>query len=194
MGRADGPRRRFAKAEEADLPLLLQPRHLADRLLDRHVRVDAVLVVEVDRLDPEPLQARFAGASGHNRDRRARPGTRRSGPRTLPNLVARNTSSRRSRIARADQLLVAPAPYMSAVSRKVTPRSSAWWIVAIDSARRCRAVELAHAHAAEADGGDLRAVAAEPRACRISETCGFSSINPCAPVRRAFAAPCSRAS
>src|SRR5438477_282074 len=30
-------------------------------VLDRHARVDAVLVVEVDRVDPQPLQAGFAG-------------------------------------------------------------------------------------------------------------------------------------
>ena len=121
------------KPEEADLPLVLQPRHLADRILDRHVGVDAVLVIKVDGLDAEPLEARLAGAertySGSPRTPRNSP----LGPRTLPNLVARNTSSRRSRDGRADQFLVRPVPYMSAVSRKVTPRSSAWWMVAIDS-------------------------------------------------------------
>src|SRR5439155_19167478 len=43
IGGADGARRRFRKAEIPYFPFLLQPRHLADRILDRHVLVDAVL-------------------------------------------------------------------------------------------------------------------------------------------------------
>ena len=44
---------------------------------------------------------------------------------------------------------------MSAVSRKVTPSSSARWIVAIASASSRAAVELGHPHAAEPERGDL---------------------------------------
>ena len=54
--------RTFGNAEMADLALLLQPRHRAHRVLDRHVRIDAVDVVEVDALDIEPFQARLARA------------------------------------------------------------------------------------------------------------------------------------
>ena len=54
----------FGEAEMADLPLADQLGHAADRLLDRHVGIDAVLVEEVDRLDAEPLQRAFAGAAG----------------------------------------------------------------------------------------------------------------------------------
>src|SRR4051812_10052449 len=61
MRRADRLRRRFRQAEEAYFPLLLQARHLADRVLDRHVWVDAVLVVEIDDVDVQPLEARLAG-------------------------------------------------------------------------------------------------------------------------------------
>ena len=43
---------------------------------------------------------------------------------------------------------------MSAVSRWVIPSSSARWIVRIDSVSSVVAVELGHAHAAEAEGGD----------------------------------------
>ena len=42
---------------------------------------------------------------------------------------------------------------MSEVSRKVTPMSSARWMVAIDSASSLGAVELGHPHAAESYGG-----------------------------------------
>src|SRR4051812_29458645 len=61
MGAADGRRRRLAEAEEARLPLLDQLRHRADRLLDRNLGVDPVLVTKIDRLDLEPPEARFAG-------------------------------------------------------------------------------------------------------------------------------------
>src|SRR2546430_12808995 len=36
-------------------------RSRADRFLDRRVRIDAVLVVEVDYVDAQALQARYAG-------------------------------------------------------------------------------------------------------------------------------------
>jgi hypothetical protein len=57
-----------------------------------------------------------------------------SSPRTLPNLVARKTRSRRSAIALPTNSSLRPTPYMSAVSRKSIPRSIASWMVAIDSA------------------------------------------------------------
>src|SRR5690348_10069503 len=63
MGLADGLRGSLAEAEEADFTLLLEPHHFADRLLDRHIGVHAVLVIEVDDLDPESLQARHASTA-----------------------------------------------------------------------------------------------------------------------------------
>lgn len=47
----------------AHLALADQPGHRAHRVLDRRVGVDAVLIVEVDRLDAEPSQARLAGGA-----------------------------------------------------------------------------------------------------------------------------------
>ena len=58
---ADGLRIGFRQPERAYLALLDQPLHRADGVLDRRVRVDAVLVVEVDDVDAEALQARLAG-------------------------------------------------------------------------------------------------------------------------------------
>ena len=53
---ADRLQPRLGQAEVLDLALpdqfLDRPRHV----LDRHVRVDAVLVVQVDRVDLEPLE------------------------------------------------------------------------------------------------------------------------------------------
>src|SRR4029450_9062677 len=57
----NGRRRRFAEPEVADLPLLDQPLHGADRLLDRHARIDPVLIVEVDDVHAEPFEAQIAG-------------------------------------------------------------------------------------------------------------------------------------
>jgi hypothetical protein len=57
------------------------------------------------------------------------------GPDILfPNLVARITWSRHSRMARPTSSSFFPTPYVSAVSRRVTPSESARWIVAMDSA------------------------------------------------------------
>ena len=53
-----GPRKRTLPARD-------ELGHRADRLLDRRLRVDAVLVVEVDRVDAEPLQADASQACAH---------------------------------------------------------------------------------------------------------------------------------
>src|ERR1700676_3610627 len=45
----------------ADLALLDQLREDADRFLNRRIRIDAVLVIEVDVHDAQPLQTVFAG-------------------------------------------------------------------------------------------------------------------------------------
>src|SRR3954470_10959238 len=63
MGPPDRLRRSFGEAEIADLSLVLKARHFADRILDRHIRIDAVLVIEIDRIDREPLEARLAGGT-----------------------------------------------------------------------------------------------------------------------------------
>ena len=65
MGRVRPPdrlRRCFGQAEVAHLPLLDQLGHRADRLLDRHARIDAMLVEEVDVPDPETLERALACA------------------------------------------------------------------------------------------------------------------------------------
>ena len=54
-----GPR--FAQAQGADLALLDQLGHRSDRIFDRHVRVDAVLVVEIDDIDAQAPKARLTG-------------------------------------------------------------------------------------------------------------------------------------
>ena len=155
--------RGLGQPEVADLALRDELGHRADGLLDRRVGVDAVLVVEVDVVDAE------AAAATRRRPRARTPASPRM-PRDgavrrrgrLPNFVARTTSSRRPAIARPTSSSFVYGPYMSAVSRSVTPSSSARWIVAIDSASSRGAVELGHAHAAEAlTSRDDQALAAE---------------------------------
>ncbi len=61
MGSADLLGGELTQAEEAHLPFLHQPCHGADAFLHRHVRVGAVLIVEVDGLAAEALQALLTG-------------------------------------------------------------------------------------------------------------------------------------
>ena len=122
---ADRRGRGLGQAEVAHLAGRHQLGHRADGLLDRHLGVDAVLVVEVDVVDAEPLQA-----GRRRRGARTRAGRRCRGARVLGVAHVAELGG--------EQDLVAPrprspgrrscslvhGPYMSAVSRKVMPRSS----------------------------------------------------------------------
>ena len=157
--------RGLGEAQVADLARLDELRHGADGLLDRDRRVDAVLVVEVDVVDAEALQGGVAGRATYS-GRPLMPSRAPSSPRSLPNLVASTTSSRRPAMARPTSCSLVNGPYMSAVSRKVTPRSRARWMVAMRSASSAAAVELRHPHAAQAEGGDGQGVGAAEGALR----------------------------
>ena len=85
VGAAEGRRRGLGEAEEAHLARADQLGHGADGLLDRRLRVHPVLVVEVDRVEPEPLQARRRRRSARTpagRSRRAPGGRSRARSRT----------------------------------------------------------------------------------------------------------------
>ena len=131
---ADGRGRRFAQAEVAHLSLLHQLRHRADGLFDGDVRIDAVLVEEVDVVDPQPSERAFAGLAHVAGRPSMLPPPLPSVPPTKPNFVATFTSSRRPRIALPTSSSLVNGPYASDVSRRLTPRSRARWIVAMDSA------------------------------------------------------------
>ena len=49
----------LGEADVADLPLVLEPPQRADLVGQRHGRVDAVQLVQVDALQPQPAQAQF---------------------------------------------------------------------------------------------------------------------------------------
>src|SRR3954452_6673123 len=63
MRAADGRRSRLGQAEVSNLPRLDELRHSSDGLFDRRLRIDAVLIIEIDRIDAEPLERRVAGAA-----------------------------------------------------------------------------------------------------------------------------------
>ena len=58
----------FGQAEVLDLAFLDQVLHRAGHVLDRHVRIDAVLVEQVDAVGPEPLERAFGDLAGCARD------------------------------------------------------------------------------------------------------------------------------
>jgi hypothetical protein len=62
LGAPDRGGRRLREAEVADLALLHQLRHRPHRLLDRNVRINAVLVVEIDVVHAEAAQRALARA------------------------------------------------------------------------------------------------------------------------------------
>src|SRR5258708_26372353 len=62
VGAANGFRARLAETEKAGLAVRDQPGHGADRLFDRHGWIDAVLIIQIDHLDAEALQAGLAGS------------------------------------------------------------------------------------------------------------------------------------
>ena len=61
MGAADRLRARLGQAEMLDLAGGDQVPDRARDVLDRHVRVDPMLIVEIDDLNPQPLQRAFNG-------------------------------------------------------------------------------------------------------------------------------------
>ena len=160
VGPTDGVGRRLAQPEEADLAGGDQLGHRADGLLDRHRLVDPVLVVEVDVVEPEPLQAGVAGLAD----------VRRTAVDAAEALVARvpdvaELGGQHDLLAPvgdgpADQHLVGERPvHVGGVEQRDAEVERA-----VDGGDGLAlvggAVELRHAHAAEAEGGHLEGVIA----------------------------------
>jgi hypothetical protein len=152
-----GPRLR--QSEGADLALLDQALHRADGLLDRHVRVDAVLVIEIDDLQAKTLQARLAGL--HDVLGTAVDSLLAVGALGLAELGCDDDLVAPALERAPEQLLVVPPAIHvgrvevvdAAVERVVDDRDR---LVVVGVA-----VDARHRHAAKSDGGDLDGGATE---------------------------------
>src|SRR5215510_14624448 len=153
--------RNLAQAEVTRLALFDQFRHRAERLFNRNLRVDAVQVVKVDVLDAESFETaldRLAGVIG--------PAVNASDGGVVGIAHNAELGGQKHLIAlpldrATDQLFIGVWPvYIRCVQkidaelqRAVNSRDG-FSIVTI-------AVKFAHAHAAEADGRNLRAANAK---------------------------------
>jgi hypothetical protein len=154
----------LAQAEVADLALRDQLGHRPDGLLDRRVDVDAVLVVEVDVVGAEALQrvlARLLDVLGAPVGGAA---ARVGGIADDPELRGQHDLVAAIGDRAPDEALVC----VRAVDVGGVEEVDAQLDGAMDHGDRlvvvARAVELGHAHAAQAEGGDGGAGAAQ-RAC-----------------------------
>ncbi len=160
MGAPDRVGRGLGQAEVLHLAGLHQIRHGADRILDRHRGVDAVLVVEVDDVKARALEARVAGLAHV----------------VGPAVDALEAAVRVADVAElgghhhpfgalahgaADQLLVAPDAVGVGGVEEIHPEVEG----AVDRGERFRVVppgvEIRHSHAAEAEGEDFEPLGAE---------------------------------
>ena len=156
---ADGLDARFRQPEVLDLALGDQVLDRAGDVLDRHVRVDAMLIEQVDAVGSQPLEGRL----GHRlicSGRLLVPPRRAPVSRSMskPNLVAMTTWSRIGCERLADQFLVGER----AVGLGRVEEGHAAIVGGADQLDHLglvggRPVGGAHAHAAEAEGGDLEA-------------------------------------
>ena len=156
---------RFRKREKAHFAALDEPRHRADRLFDRHRRIDAVQAVDVDVIDTEAFQALVAGlrhvigmAAGE------RPAGRLAtapGEREIAELGPDEEALATAFDGLPDQLLV----HAIAVGVGGDEKVHAQLERAVDRRQRLLVVGLAvadrHAHAAEPERGNFGTVATE---------------------------------
>jgi len=160
VGTADRRRRRLAEAEVAHLARRDQLRHRADGLLDRHVRIDAVLVEEVDVVRAEALQrsldtlAHVLGRAVDRAERRKVAG-HRVGPDVAGELGRDHIVLAMPLDGVADEHLIGHR----AVQLRGIEEVDADLERMADRRRRLvlvgRAVERRHSHAAQPEGGHL---------------------------------------
>jgi hypothetical protein len=105
MGAADGLRSSLRQSEVADLTLPHEFGHGTDGLLDRHLRIDPVLVVQVDDINFQPPQTGLTGLMHVFRP--AIHALTRLGPH-LPELGSENRLVATTGDGPSDQLLVLP--------------------------------------------------------------------------------------
>ena len=159
-GAPDRGRRRLGQSEPADFPRDDQFGHRADGLLDRHARIDAVLIVQVDDVQAEPLQRCVAGAP-HVLGRSVDAEERAVRATDVAELRGEHDLIAPSADRRADELLVRER----AVHVGRVEEIDADVERAVNRRDRLRLVpariELGHPHAAEADRGHAQAGSSE---------------------------------
>ena len=153
VGPADGGRRGLGEPEVADLAGLHELGHRADGVLDRDRLVDAVLVVEVDVVDPEPLERGVAGRADV----------------VGGSVDADHAAVRESLVAELGGELDLVAPAGDRLADEQLVREGAVHVGGVEEGHAQvegavdgvdaallvgGAVELRHPHAAEAEGGD----------------------------------------
>ena len=150
----DGRGRSFREAEVAHLARLDELLHRADRLLDRRVGIDTMLVVKVDRVNAEPLERRVAGrVDVLGLAVSAEP--RAVGCADVAELRREHDLVAPARYRLADELLVrADAVHVCRIEERHADLERS-----VDRRDRLSlirgTVELGHPHAAEALSGDL---------------------------------------
>ena len=123
-------RRERRRPEGPDLPGVHEVGQRADRLVQIGVGIGPVDLVQVD---PVGARRRRLSSTARTIQRREAPRWFGSSPMALKNFVARMTASRRPRRARPTISSDSPNAYMSAVSMKLMPASSAVWTMAAHS-------------------------------------------------------------
>src|SRR5437764_5904275 len=159
MGPPDALRPGLAHPEITDLALFDEPRHCADRILDRHCRIDPVLIIEIDDIDSEPLEARLAGLDNIGGTAVDAIGAAR--PPGLAEFARDHDIVAPALQGPAEQFLVlAPAIHVRTVEMidpeldRPVDQPDSGLVVA-------RAVDAGQRHAAEPDGRDLQSRFAE---------------------------------
>jgi hypothetical protein len=160
MGAADRRRSGFRQAEMAHLALPDQFGHRCDGVFDRRLRIDTVLVIEIDSVDPKPHQARLAGVADIIRStRHAEPLTVRAAD--IAELRGDHHGRSPPLDGAAHQLLVAS----NAIHVGGVEEGDAEIDRTMDGGDRfgliADAVELRHSHAAEAHRRDAKSLSAE---------------------------------
>ena len=163
VGAADGLHACFGKAEVLDLAFLNQVLHRSRYVFDGHVRVNAMLIEQVDDIHLEPLERALGGLLDVLRPavqarRTLHPAGIEIGLRSNPNLVAITTCLRKG--ARA-------SPTSSSFGERavdlggVEERDAAFHGCAEQRGHLLlvfgRAVRKAHSHAAEPESRDFQA-------------------------------------
>ena len=188
VGASDGRRRCLREPEEAHLAGVDQARHCADGVLDRDFRVDTMLVVKVDHVHAETLEALVARARHVLRSAVDAGGA--VGLAHVAELRGEHHAVAPSAQRLAEQrLVVAPAIHVGGIQKvhaeveRALNHTDGLRVVA-------RAVRARHRHASEADRADLERATAQPPS--LDHGCPSVALRVRGMVTRRIVTPCWR--